>query len=215
MLPERYNLPANFLARLPADLPYNDNELFAGIAAGDEQAFRVCFDRWYPTLYGASLHYLKVHEAAEDVVQQVFTRLWEKRAAVATIEKPLDYLFIMCRNECLDTLRRPAAKPGYQALTSEPFNPAAEGPGPEQQLVAKQIRELLQQAVNTLPPQQREVWTLVREKGYTYKQAADMTGLSPITIKAYLARATQKIAGFVRQHHPDLYSLLVASAFFS
>ncbi len=200
---------------MPGDIPYSEKELFARIAAGDELAFRTCFDRWYTTLYGASLSYLKVHEAAEDVVHQVFVRLWEKRAALVEIDKPRDYLFIMCRNECLDNLRKLSTNPGYKALMSEIFDHVAEAAGPEQQLISKQLRELLQQAVNTLPPQQREVWRLVREKGYSYKMTAELTGLTPYTVKAYLARATQKVAAFIRKQHPDLYVLLIASACWS
>lgn len=183
---------------------YNENELFQGIAAGNEQAFRACFERWYAALYGASLRYLKVHEAAEDVVQQVFTRLWQKRDSLADIENPLNYLFIMCRNECLDALRRLAALNSYKALMSELLDPTADTIEPEQQLISKQIREQLQQAVNTLPPQQREVWALVREQGCSYKKAAELTGLTPFTVKAYLARATKKIASFVREKLPEL-----------
>lgn len=170
---------------------------------GDEKAFRICFECWHNRLYAASLSYLKVHEAAEDVVQQVFIKLWERKLQLPEIEKPLDYLFVICRNECLDILRKLAANNNYVALMSELFEPTIGGP--DQQLITKEIRELFIVAVNELPSQQREVWRLVREEGMSYKQAAELMGLTAFTVKAYLARATKKIASQIRKHHPDLY----------
>jgi RNA polymerase sigma-70 factor (family 1) len=183
-----------------------EKELFARIANGEEAAFRTCFEQWHNNLYAASLHYLKLHEAAEDVVQQVYIRLWEKRAMLKTIDNR-DYLFIMCRNECLNVLRRLASHPGFTELMGELFEPTAAGP--DGQLITKELREQLEEVIASLPDQQRQVWRLVREEGLSYKAAAAEMDLTPITVKAYLARATKKIASQLKGKHPDLYAFFL------
>lgn len=192
---------------MPIDSLFQEKELFARIAEGEEAAFRTCFEQWHNNLYAASLQYLKLHEAAEDVVQQVYIRLWEKRAMLKTIEKPRDYLFIMCRNECLNVLRRLASHPGYTELMGELFEPLASGP--DGQLITKELREQLEEVIASLPDQQRKVWRLVREEGLSYKAAAAEMDLTPITVKAYLARATKKIASQLKGKHPDLYAFFL------
>ncbi len=182
-----------------------DHPLVLRVAAGEEAAFSGLVARYRNQVFGHALLFVKSHETAEDLAQEIFVKVWVHRDKLPGVENFRRYLFILCRNHLVSYLRRHALR-----LAGEP--PASLGdnsPSPEQQLLYKQLQERLQKGIALLKPQQKLAWLYCREEGLTYKEAADRMQISPETVKWHLVAALNFLRAYVRQH-PD--TLLTAVA---
>lgn len=189
------------------ELLYNERELLKQVAAGDMKSFHQLFAAWYDRLYSAALVYCKVHEQAEDVVQQVFMKLWEKRDTLSRVENPADYLFIITRNEVLNQLRRNTLHDNYKRHIRELFS--EEAGSPEEMLINRQRRQIVQQAVSSLPPQQQEAFRLSRDQGLSYDEIATNMQLSLSTVKGHISKALQAIRTYLQAHQNELLIMLL------
>jgi len=193
---------------VPTSTLYNEKELLRLVAQGDAKAFQHLFLTYYDLIYSTSLLYTKVHEMAEDVAQQVFLKVWEKREALATIEKFDAWLFIMTRNEVINILRKQSSHRHYLHHLQEMFR--EEGDSPEDQLIIKQRRAIIQLAVENLPPQQRQAWRLSRDKGLSYEEIAADMGISINTVRGHISTALRSMRELLRHYREELMLLLSA-----
>src|SRR5262249_5656340 len=86
------------LTRLPAMDTYNEISLLSAVAKGDESAFRQLFDQYWDNIYGVAFTFTKSPVIAEEMAQDVFVKIWLKRAELPQVKKFGDYLFIIARN---------------------------------------------------------------------------------------------------------------------
>ncbi|WP_343702034.1 RNA polymerase sigma-70 factor [Chitinophaga sp.] len=189
---------------------HTDKELFHLIAEGNEAAFSRLFHRYFNTLYAAMLRYTKVPDDAEDIVQSVFVKLWEKRSMMPAIEKPLGWMFMAARNEFLDRFRKRSAEAGYQQYLKDIFD--EERNTPEHLLLLRQKEELWKKAMMRLSPQQRESFLLNREAGLTYDEIALKMGIARTTVKEHISRALRSIRSYLAEH-ADVMFLLAGTLF--
>jgi RNA polymerase sigma-70 factor (ECF subfamily) len=194
-----------------ASLP-NEKDILLRIAKGDTVAFGIVFNHYYDHLYTVALIYTKVHELAEDIVQQVFLRLWEKRASLTGVCDLESYLFISTRNEIVNCMRKQVVRRKYIVRIKEMFE--EESGTPEQDLIARQRTEAVQKAIQQLPPKQQQVWKLSREKGLSYEDIAAQLGIAIPTVKGHVSSALRSIRQFLTFYRHDLFILLAVAARF-
>lgn len=96
------------------EFPYDDKQLLQLLAAGDMDAFRKIYERFFPQLYRAARHYLPDRESALDLVQEIFLKIWERRTGFTGIENLHAYLYNTARNSALNALQK-----SLQARTRE------------------------------------------------------------------------------------------------
>lgn len=193
---------------MPIDNINNENELLLRIANGDEAAFREVFTRLKDDVYRTAVFFAQSNELAEEIVQDVFLSLWIKRQNLSEIKDFKSYVFIITRNAVYRGLRTIAA----QQLQQQEFV-AEYRSGVHHEsaaiLLDKRYEALLSEAVNRLPQQQREVYTLIKEDGLTREEAARQLTLSPETVKRHLSLATKSIRAFCLKH---IYLVLAAAS---
>lgn len=158
----------------------------------DKAAFTELFRLEYSRLYHCSMQYVRSHEAAEEVVNDVFVKLWKYRQSLHTIHHPENYLFIAVRNQSLNYAKKfstlhisPADESGISALV-------AKG-DPQHDLEWKELQFKLQQAVAQLPAQCGIVFRMVREEGLKPREVAAMLNISIRTVETQLYRAMKRI----------------------
>lgn len=192
---------------------YNEKELLLRIADGDEQAFAAVFKRYFHHMYLTILRYTKRHSDAEDIVQQVFVKLWEKRESVAAIEELDKWLFTVALNEFRMRFRRNVLSDQYRQHLAEIFD--EEYASPEEMLISRQKAAIVSKAIGNLSPKQQEAYLLSREEGLTYAQIATKMGLEPTTVKEHISRAVKAIKAFILEHRQEflLVILLILSFF--
>lgn len=163
----------------------------AAIREGDEGAFHALFDAWYEPLRGYARALVRDGPAADDLVQEAFVRLWDRRLSIAA-DTPLHaYLYRIVRNQALNlrrdlaTRRRRLDDPGARDSAAVP----ATLPQPDADLDASAMRDELLQYLADLPPRQREAVELSRFQGLTHDEVAAAMGCAPRTVNNHLVAA--------------------------
>ena len=175
-----------------------DKALFERIATGDETAFSIIFFRYTARLAPFVTQLLQSDQWAEEIVQDVFLRLWQARLQLATIDNPSAYLYQMASNRTLDYIRRNARDIKLQYYASRWLTPAADHPDAQQDF--REMDHLLKEAVNRLPAQRRKVYQLVREEGLSHAEIAGRLQISKHTVRNHVAEALQEIRVYLREH---------------
>lgn len=185
-------------------LLHNERSVLLRVAAGDEQAFRLLFGAYHQPL---AVHVHRLTESAElteEIVQDVFLKIWMSREALAEVERFSAYLFVISKNHALNALRKVARERIRQR------NWALEN-GPEEGAEDRQgyYFGLIDEAIRQLPPQQQKVYLLSRHEHLKHREIAERMGLSPETVKKYMQLAIASISEYVRDN-VDILLLLVA-----
>ncbi|MBC8153930.1 MAG: RNA polymerase sigma-70 factor [Bacteroidetes bacterium] len=163
----------------------------------DERAFRSLFNLFYPELIRFALFYVNVRESAEEIVQDVFLKIWQIRANLLAIKAFRAYLFTATRNQCLNYLQK-TGRPfvvGLNYVSEDDLVSTTENP--QQELERMDMQQQIDTAINTLPPQCRLIFQLVKEQGLSYKEVATLLTISPRTVEAQIAIALRKLAAIL------------------
>jgi RNA polymerase sigma-70 factor (ECF subfamily) len=179
----------------------NEKQLLLKIAEGDDDAFKLLFDRYYGLIYSASFRYLKVHELAEDLTQSSFLKIWEKRNNLGHVERFDHYLFRIAHNEMTDHFRKHSRRDKHIQRIRELFE--EESGSPEDLLITKQKRALIADVISNLPPQQQTAYKLSRDEGFSYQEIADRMELSVNTIKVHISQALKTLKIFFSEHKEE------------
>ncbi len=163
----------------------------------DQRTFRLLFERFYAELMRFALFYVKSREAAEEVVQDVFLKIWQIRTTLLTILNFRAYLFTTTRNHCLNYLQKNKSVfiPIDEATGADT---AGDDNNPHRQLEFQEARRNLEVAVEGLPPQCRLIFQLVKEQGFSYNEVAELLSLSPRTVETQIGIALRKLAATLR-----------------
>lgn len=182
------------LLNLESDLLNNENELLLRLSQGDEQAFSILFHQYKDRIYNTAYKLTASPQLSEEAVQDVFLKIWIKRETMRDVKSFKDFLFIITRNHIFSTWKRLVKR---QILLDD-F--ALRLPNSENQtditLSDKEFRRVLQQAIDQLPPQQKRVYQLSKEKGLKREEVAEILDISAETVKVHLAKSIRSIRAF-------------------
>lgn len=175
-----------------------DQEFLAGMIQGDREAFRRLYERYWRVVYSIAQDWLKSPEGAQDIVQDVFSKLWEKRARLGQVKDIRSYLFIMARNEIVSAVKSQPVR----AYSIDSYMEALPGNDlqPDHALGLKQSEAVVHAAVEQLSPRQKLIFQLTRQEGLSHEEIADRLGLTKETVGNHATRALQNIRGFLREH---------------
>ena len=167
-----------------------DNELFARLARGDEEAFRQIVHFFYKKMLPLTISLVKSESKARDIMQEVFLKLWLNRVTLTTIENPAAWLNVVVSNTTSNYVR---AQLRYELRIK---NLLAETPDTEEiwgDLDAKFTQALIDEAVSQLPAKRKQVFLLSRREGLSRKEIASRMNISENTVRNQLAEAIQFI----------------------
>jgi RNA polymerase sigma-70 factor (ECF subfamily) len=180
--------------------------VFRQVQAGDWGAFKVFFDSHVERLYLYAMGFVKRREDAEDIVQEVFITLWEKRASVTCDGSLHAYLTRAVRNACIDHEMHARVERRYRAEMIATRQEAEDDDDNHESLYLR-----LHAALDTLPPRCREIFTLGCVDGMSYKEVAAATGTSVNTVKTQIKIAYKKLQAELGDENALLLLLLFSS----
>jgi len=186
------------LLNLKADKIYDEVEIITLVSQGDEPAFAKLFEHHQDKIYGIALKLTRSAPLAEEIVEDVFLKIWLKRSDLLQIQNFSAYLFTITRNHVYKSLRE-IAKNYQTVLLTENIQTIAPD-STEDYIIDKEYTSLLHEAVTRLPKQQKEVYRLIKERGLKREEAASVLDLKPETIKFHLAEAMKNIRSFCTPH---------------
>ena len=173
------------------------------LKAGDERAFHAIYLHFGRRLYGNLLKLVHSEELARELLQDVFVKVWEKRASIDPEKSFRSYLFQIAENRAYDFFRKVSRDRKLQAHLLAHFTRTYTHV--EELLLKKEYDDLLQQAISALPPRRQQVFRLCKLEGKSYEEAAIQLGISIATISDHLVKATRFVRTYLYAH----YSLLV------
>jgi len=187
-----------------ADLEsHGEKELLIQVTAGMPWAFRTLFMKYHQQLGAYIYRITNSAEIAEEIVQDVFLKIWLNREALAGVQNFKAYLFVVSKNQALNCLRKMAKE---QMLKSQ-WESACTNMHEDDDL--NEYRKLIDQAIDQLPPQQQKVYLLSRHKRLKYAEISDEMNISSETVKKYLQIANASITTYVKENLESVLLLLV------
>jgi len=158
--------------------------------------FQAVFDTYYNPLCNYAFTFTKSTESSEDIVQDLFIKIWEDRRELLTETTIRYYLFTAVRNNSISWLRQEKKLAIVPFLSSLAAHTTV--PGEEESPVADH-RQVLEEGIATLPPKCREVFELSRFSHMTYKEIAASLGISVKTVENQLGKALKILRAFLRE----------------
>lgn len=166
------------------------DQLSLRISLGDEQAFELLFRKYYVRLCGFSNKFLSQPEEAKEVVQEVFTKIWETREDIDTKVSLNAYLFKITQNISINRLRRKQVESKcievYKLVYVEHRDIS-----PHESLLAHELNESINTAVGKIPAKCRRIFELSRGEGLKYNEIASELRISVKTVETQMSKALQ------------------------
>jgi len=164
-----------------------EREVIEQIRDGSKDAFRLMFDEVGPKIYAFALSYLKNEFEAEELLQEVFLKLWEVRSSLDSSRNLKSFLFKICINLIYDFIRRKNIEQVYLDY-SEKNNPSS-GDNTWHEVIYNDMLNNLQQLIAAMPEQRQRIFRMSKEDGLSNEEIADRLNLSKRTVENQLYRA--------------------------
>lgn len=170
---------------------FEESRLISLLNEDSEYAFQLIYDKHRNRIYQTAIKFLKSPIIAQDVVQDVFMKLWFERHNIEP-SKPVEaWLYTVAKNNILNKLRKIAND--WKAIDLLSHTILQSENNTDQKLTEGEFKQKLQLAVSKLPEQQKVVFILSRFEKLTYIQIGAKMGISPLTVKTHLSRALYAI----------------------
>lgn len=186
----------------------NENELLTRITKGDEKAFEILFRTYYKVLCNYSFKILKDSTAAEEIVQDIFFHIWEKKQFLDRIISVKSYLYKAAHNNSIKQLRHEKIVTEHQDW----FKNDQENSFDLQENYAEifEISHIILETINSVPERTREIFILKRDEGLKYKEIAERLKISVKTVEAHMTQ----ILKLLREHLKDYLLVIIICSFF-
>jgi RNA polymerase sigma-70 factor (ECF subfamily) len=191
----------------------SEEEVLLRMKQGDESAFTTIYRHYHSSLYMYLLRFCKIPSLAEDLVHDVFLKVWEIRDRINPELSFTGYLYRIARNHVIKTIDKLATD---QVLREQLLNQLDEPvtAHPEQLVRAKEYDRLFREALTQMPPQRLKVFKLCRQEGKSYEEAAAILGVSRNAIKKHMVLSMRFIYDYVHRYGDILMALYIAKKFF-
>lgn len=182
----------------------------------DSRAFRQFFDYFYKDAYRMAFFYVQDRGTAEELVSDVFLKIWNRGESLQTVQHPRTYLLTAVKNHCINHLRQ--HQPEVLSLDDdqqEPTDPST--PGADQSLIWDEMQQALQNAVTALPPRCGLIFQMVREQQLSYRDVAEALDITPKTVEIQMGIALKRLSQLVHtlgESSPPLVMAFLFSYFF-
>lgn len=177
---------------------HEENTLLIKIAEGDQTAFCTLFDYYRKYVYSFGRKLTRSEEMAEEIVQDVFLKVWLGRAKLKSVDSFGAYINTLVRNHSFNLLRQTAYS---QKISQEILRSLSDKDNSTQQVLDyKEMVDIVDEGLELLTDQQRMVYTLCHRDGLKYEEAARKMNVSPATIHYHMKLALSIIREYLKKN---------------
>jgi RNA polymerase sigma-70 factor (ECF subfamily) len=188
---------------------YNDSYCLLKISEGDEQSFDIIFHRYRDRLFTYLYKVTKSSETAEEIVLDVFLKLWNGREMVVEIKDLNAFLFRVAHNKAIDFFRAVKRNPQQQEEIWNSIEEAISTETADGKMLGADIERIVQLGIDQLSPQRRKVYYLRDYEGLSYDEISKRLNLSRNTVRNHLAASVQFIKDFLRSNDTYIFIIVV------
>lgn len=162
-----------------------DNELILLLKQNSKEAFTALYKKYWRQVYNFSRLYLTNQDTAEEVVQEVFIKVWEGRDFMREDDNFKGLMFIITRNLIFNQHRKNLNEDFYKMTVLAAMEDSYDI---EEEIEAKNLSEYIDMLINELPPRRREIFNLSRKGNKSYKEIAELLNISEKLLKIKLVK---------------------------
>ncbi|WP_430809946.1 MULTISPECIES: RNA polymerase sigma factor [unclassified Carboxylicivirga] len=166
-------------------------EVLIKLAKDNEASLEELFNYYYPRLYSFSKSFLKFDEGIDDILQEVFVKIWQKRKSINSANTFNSYIFTITRNLLLNELRTRLNNENLKEEVKR-LSLASEYSSVDQ-IEYSELRKKTNQLIEELPERQKEIFVLSRTEGLTHKEIAEKLGITTKTVEYHISLAIRYI----------------------
>lgn len=189
-----------------------EKALLQNIAEGDEQSFRVIYDQYRPKIYKYAMRLTESEAAAEEILQEVFIKVWLKRSSLPELDQFSSWLFRVSRNTIFDSFRKLERQKIGNAKLIDITAVAVEDA--DTWLLDKENQVWLRDALNQLTPSQKQVYILSRQQGMKPEEIAEELKISVGTAKKHLVNSLQGLRAYIEKHNMIMFIIAAETTVF-
>lgn len=182
------------------ELSLSVDALFWKIALkDDEEAFRILFYNYFPSLCVFAGRYVDDKESCEDIVQDTFLKIWKKRKSLEINTSARNFLVTSVKNSCIDHLRKRETEENYRV-----YHAGSQGNmyTSEDIYSITELEELINASLTKLPENIRAVFEMNRFEGKSYSQIAQERNISVKTVEAHMSKALNSLRRELKDYLP-------------
>jgi RNA polymerase sigma-70 factor (ECF subfamily) len=166
---------------------YTDQDLITLLRKGDHEAFTEIYKRYWSVLYLHARHMLRQEDQARDVVQEVFTMMWNRHSEFQPTINLNAYLYKSVRNRILNIIRHGKIKENYLADLGDFVD--REVAQTDELVRYNDLKRLIEKEISNMPPKMREVFEMSRREGLSHTEIGERLGISDLTVKKQVSKA--------------------------
>lgn len=186
-----------------------ERELLLRLQQGDHAAFNTIYNFYKTELGIRILRMVRAEELAEELLQDLFMRLWSNRQKIDPDKSIKAYLYQVAKNMVIDLMRRAAKE---QHIHQQIITASTElYQHVEEHLFQKENEALLHRAIDQLPPQRKKIFVHCKLEGMSYKEVAEIYNISTSTVNDHIQKSTHFIKEYLTQKPGLQLSLLLAA----
>jgi RNA polymerase sigma-70 factor (family 1) len=159
------------------------------IRNGDQKAFELVFKKFYANLCAYANQVLYDRDMAEEIVQELFFQIWQKREALMVEASLKSYLYRAVHNSCLNHIKHNKIKTAYQQYAKDQNSNITFGQ--QEAMEAEEFKVLVRKTIAKLPPGRKKIFMMIRYEQRRYKEVADLLGISVKTVENQMGKAMQ------------------------
>lgn len=180
-----------------------EKELFGQIQKGSKKAFEHLFHRYYQNMCVYATRILADDVAAEEIVQDLFVNIWEKRAQLEIKTSVKNYLVRAVKNQCLNLIKHNKIKDAHarQVISQNEYNNET-----DENFVEVDLMEKIEESINSLPEKRQQIFRLSREEGLKYREIAEKLNVSIKTVETQMGLAMKTLREKLK-HYNTFFTL--------
>ena len=187
---------------------YDEKSLLLAMAEGDEGAFERIYQHYQSNIYNYVLKVVKSRQLAEDLQQEIFVKIWERRASLPKVRSFDSFLFTVARNHTIDAMRSVTRLNIVLADVLKHFTETDSN----DVILHRDYDRFIQKVLQLIPARAKEIYRKCKEEGKTYEEVATELGISGNAVKRHMVntiKTLQDAAGKDLDLSPDMLILLL------
>jgi RNA polymerase sigma-70 factor, ECF subfamily len=168
--------------------------LLQRVKENDQTALECLFEKYYYRLCDFAFQYVRSVELAEEVVSDVFLKIWENRHTIDIKTNFKAYIFTATRNQALNYLEK--EKRDREDLDDILPGKSSDNYHPDEELIFQELENHIEVLINKLPPRRKLIFKLSLIEGFTYREIADILSISIHTVQNQMVQAVKKLASY-------------------
>lgn len=179
--------------------------LIQRIKEGEEYAFEIAYLKYHTQLCRYIWKYVRSEELSKEIVQEVFTEVWEGRKKLSPSGHLRGFLFEIARNKALDYVKHQKVVEQYISEAKKQKKQDYYRSYYQKETDRREFRDAIRKSIKELPPRGRQIFELNRNDGLTYSEISEYLDISIKTVETHMRRALKKLRNHIPNHLPFLF----------